>query len=71
MKSETHSFRDFFRQATGLQQGPYPYQKRLAFERVESRLIHVPTGAGKSAAAMQAGDGPGARAVPLSGEARR
>jgi len=38
----------------GGEQGPYPYQERLAFERVESRLIQVPTGAGKSAAAILA-----------------
>jgi hypothetical protein len=48
------SFRHFFRQATRLEQGPYPYQERLAAEQVESRLVHVATGAGKTAAAILA-----------------
>jgi CRISPR-associated endonuclease/helicase Cas3 len=48
------SFRHFFRQATGQEQGPYPYQERLATEQVESRLIHIPTGCGKTAAVILA-----------------
>jgi hypothetical protein len=43
-------FDRFFEAATGFR--PYPYQRRLAAEPVESRLIHVPTGAGKTAAAV-------------------
>jgi superfamily II DNA or RNA helicase len=48
-------FGPFFYQATGSQ--PYPYQEKLATEKlatdepVRSRLIHVPTGCGKTAAA--------------------
>jgi CRISPR-associated endonuclease/helicase Cas3 len=42
----------FFYQATGSQ--PYPYQEKLATEPVQSRLIHVPTGCGKTAAAILA-----------------
>jgi hypothetical protein len=40
----------FFYQATGSQ--PYPYQEKLATEPVQSRLIHVPTGCGKTAAVI-------------------
>ena len=48
------SFRDFFERATGIKEGPYPYQERLAEARVESRLIHIPTGSGKTAAVILA-----------------
>ena len=42
MKSHTlHSFRDFFKQATGLKQGPHPYQERLAAEPTYIRLIRI------------------------------
>jgi hypothetical protein len=34
-------FSAFFSQATGNQ--PYPYQRRLGNERIENRLIYVPT----------------------------
>jgi hypothetical protein len=47
-------FRVFFKHATGIQQGPYPYQERLAAAPIESRLIHVPTGCGKTAAVILA-----------------
>ncbi len=40
----------FFEEVTG--HSPYPYQRRLAAEPIQSRLIHVPTGAGKTAAAV-------------------
>jgi hypothetical protein len=51
------AFCAFFTHATGVKAGPYPYQKKLAAEPVapgfspapQSRLIHVPTGAGKTA----------------------
>jgi len=33
---------------------PYPYQVRLASEPIQSRAISVPTGAGKTAAAIVA-----------------
>ena len=42
------SFPAFFKQAMGGGQDPYPYQEELATEPIESRLIHVPTGAGKT-----------------------
>jgi len=42
----------FFEKATGFR--PYPYQRTLAAEPIQSRLIHVPTGAGKTAAAILA-----------------
>ena len=48
------SFRGFFKHATGIEQEPYPYQERLAEARVESRLIHIPTGCGKTAAVILA-----------------
>ena len=47
-------FRAFFKHATGVKEGPYPYQERLAAAPIESRLIHVPTGCGKTAAAIVA-----------------
>jgi CRISPR-associated endonuclease/helicase Cas3 len=43
-------FSSFFRNATGYL--PYPYQLRLAAMPVVSRALHVPTGAGKTAAAI-------------------
>jgi CRISPR-associated endonuclease/helicase Cas3 len=53
MASDTaESFRDFFERATG--QEPYPYQEKLAALPLESRLIHVPTGCGKTAAVVLA-----------------
>lgn len=45
-------FDDFFEAATG--HSPYAYQRALATEPVQSRLIHVPTGTGKTAAAILA-----------------
>ena len=47
-------FRVFFKRATGVQEGPYPYQERLARGPIQSRLIHVPTGCGKTAAVILA-----------------
>jgi CRISPR-associated endonuclease/helicase Cas3 len=46
------SFHAFFHAATG--HPPYDYQRRLASEPVQSRLIHTPTGAGKTAATILA-----------------
>jgi len=48
------SFREFFEHATGIEQGPYPYQEKLAAAPIESRLIHIPTGCGKTAAVILA-----------------
>ncbi len=46
----SRDFRSLFRQATGSL--PYPYQEKLANEPVGSRLIQVPAGCGKTAAAI-------------------
>lgn len=51
------TFHSFFEAATGKQ--PYPYQAKLAHgpepgHPLESCLIHVPTGCGKTAAAILA-----------------
>lgn len=43
-------FPSFFKMATG--NVPYPYQISLATAPLESRLIHVPTGCGKTAAVI-------------------
>jgi len=50
--SEAEEFAEFFQKATN--SPPYPYQKRLAKEPIQSRMIHVPTGAGKTAAVILA-----------------
>jgi len=46
-------FREFFTEATGLP-GPYPYQQRLALEEDLPALLDIPTGLGKTAAAILA-----------------
>lgn len=48
----SESFQAFFNKATG--KTPYPYQISLATAPVESRLISVPTGCGKTAAVILA-----------------
>ncbi len=53
------TFKAFFREATrsaSYPEGssPYPYQERLARAAIESRLVHIPTGCGKTAAAILA-----------------
>ncbi len=45
-------FRHFFRAATGGNADPYPYQRRLAEEENLPELLDVPTGLGKTAAAV-------------------
>ena len=65
--TEAERFRNWFHQATG--HFPYPYQTRLATEGDMPALLHVPTGLGKTAAAIlawlwrrrEAADGVGAR----------
>lgn len=47
-------YRKFFIQATGIKEGPYPYQIRLATEEVFPELLDVPTGLGKTAAVVLA-----------------
>lgn len=52
MAESVSAFDDFFERATGKR--PYPYQKKLAESPVASRIISVPTGAGKTAAVILA-----------------
>ncbi len=40
-------YREFFIEATGIKEGPYPYQTRLATEESFPELLDVPTGLGK------------------------
>lgn len=47
-------FPAFFQAATNPQRSPYDYQQRLASLPCESRLIHIPTGLGKTAAVILA-----------------
>lgn len=47
---ELRGFERFFLQAVGRE--PYPYQRRLALAEGMPSLLHVPTGAGKTAAAV-------------------
>ncbi len=42
------AFRAFFKDPTVVKEGPYPYQEKLAAASIESLLIHVPTGCGKT-----------------------
>ena len=44
------TFDQFFVRATG--NPPYPYQRNLASLAIASRILKVPTGAGKTAAAI-------------------
>jgi CRISPR-associated endonuclease/helicase Cas3 len=46
------TFREFFKQATD--NWPYPYQERLAEKEIQSLLIGIPTGCGKTAAVVLA-----------------
>jgi len=46
-------FGDFFKAAT-TGRSAYAYQCALASERFQSRLVHLPTGCGKTAAALLA-----------------
>lgn len=52
------NFDDFFKAATGHEQGPFDYQRRLAGSDLgavcESKLINIPTGLGKTAAVVLA-----------------
>ena len=52
---ETERFRDFFRTATSVE-WPYPYQERRATAPTDKfpELLDVPTGLGKTAAAVLA-----------------
>jgi CRISPR-associated endonuclease/helicase Cas3 len=50
MALTSETFESFFLRATGKR--PYPYQSALAEEPIQNRLLHVPTGAGKTAAVV-------------------
>ncbi len=52
MTLTSETFESFFLKATG--NCPYPYQAALAEEPIQNRLLHVPTGAGKTAAVVMA-----------------
>jgi CRISPR-associated endonuclease/helicase Cas3 len=47
-------FFEFFRLAMGGTAQPYPYQELLASEVIQDRVVNVPTGSGKTAAAVLA-----------------
>ena len=42
-------FDDFFKQATGIGEGPFPFQRRFAAAQALPNLVRVPTGLGKTA----------------------
>lgn len=48
------NFHSFFVRATRIEDGPYPYQERLATSDDLPQLLDVPTGVGKTAAAILA-----------------
>ncbi|MGE5487816.1 MAG: DEAD/DEAH box helicase [bacterium] len=48
------TFKDLFQQATGEARVPFPYQEKLAVHAKLPKLIDVPTGLGKTAAAVLA-----------------
>lgn len=50
----SQDFANFFTAATSPGRTPYDYQERLARSPCESRLIHIPTGLGKTAAVILA-----------------
>lgn len=52
MNQSKFNYGEFFRRATG--NDPFPYQARLATDEVSSALLSVPTGLGKTAAAVLA-----------------
>ncbi len=43
-------YRKIFAKATGIKEGPYPYQIRLATDEEFPELLDVPTGLGKTVA---------------------
>ncbi len=45
---------EFFKHATAVSEGPYPYQQRLACGEVLPTLLDIPTGLGKTAAVILA-----------------
>jgi CRISPR-associated endonuclease/helicase Cas3 len=47
-------YKKIFAKATGIKEGPYPYQLRLAVEERFPELLDIPTGLGKTAAVVLA-----------------
>lgn len=47
-------YKKFFIEATGIKEGPYPYQVRLATDEAFPELLDVPTGLGKTAGGVLA-----------------
>ncbi len=45
-------FDDFFKKATGVREGPYPFQRKFAENQKLYQLVDVPTGLGKTAMAI-------------------
>ena len=48
------NYNEFFTKATGIDKGPFDYQRRLAEERELPQLLDIPTGCGKTAAVVLA-----------------
>ncbi len=46
------TFDDFFKKATGVREGPYPFQRKFAEDKKLYQLVNVPTGLGKTAMAV-------------------
>lgn len=53
-ESDPEKYKNFFKQATGLSNDPYPYQVRLAIDDIFPGLLDIPTGLGKTAAVILA-----------------
>jgi len=54
MNQHADHYRQLFQQTTGIAQGPYPYQTRLACNEDFPQLLDIPTGIGKTAAVVLA-----------------
>jgi len=54
MRAIVNDFDNFFRRATGIKGGPYPYQRKLATAAMLPELLKMPTALGKTAAAVLA-----------------
>ncbi len=46
------NFRDFFKKATDIEEGPFLYQEKMATEKDFPSMLEVPTGMGKTATAI-------------------
>ena len=54
MRAIVNDFDNFFRRATGIKGGPYPYQRKLATAAMLPELLKMPTALGKTAAVVLA-----------------